>query len=107
MTAAIKASGVKYSDSLLASLIKAAAVNTAAAFSAVNGTTPELSLLAANATKQAYVRGFSLVYLIAIGFGGLAIIAALLTVSTDRSKKNNARAVIMSNEVEKLQAMKV
>jgi hypothetical protein len=42
-----------------------------------------------------------LVYLVAIAFGVLAAAASLCTVSTDRSKKNNARAVIMMNEAEK------
>ncbi|KAB5559616.1 fungal trichothecene efflux pump [Coniochaeta sp. 2T2.1] len=98
MTEAIQESNVPYSDTLLASLIKAAQTNTAAAYNAVVGTTPELARLSANAAKEAYVQGFSLVYLVAIGFGVAATVAAAFTVSTDRSKKNNSRAVIMKNE---------
>lgn len=101
MTAAISKSGVPYTEGLLKSLVAAAQVNTAAAYNAVSGITPSLSSLAMEATKQSYVKGFSLVYLVAIGFGAVATIAAACTVSTDRSKKNNDRAVIMKNEVAK------
>ncbi|CAK7198047.1 hypothetical protein SEUCBS139899_000705 [Sporothrix eucalyptigena] len=101
MTEAINASGVPYSDSLLAGLVKAATTNTLAAYEKVAGVTPQLAELAINATKQSYVKGFSMVYLVAIAFGVLATGASLCTVSTDRSKKNNDRAVIMMNEVEK------
>ena len=99
MTEAIKESNVPYSDTLLANLVKAGQANTAAAYNAVVGTTPELARLSAHAAKEAYVQGFSLVYLVAIGFGVLATVAAAFTVSTDRSKKNNSRAVVMKNEV--------
>ncbi len=98
---AIQESKVPYSDSLLSSLIKAAQTNTAAAYNAVAGTTPELAKLAAAAAKESYVQGFSLVYLVAIGFGVAATVAAAFTVSTDRSKKNNSRAIIMKNEVKR------
>ncbi|KXJ94799.1 fungal trichothecene efflux pump [Microdochium bolleyi] len=100
LTAAISASNVPYSDSLLSALVKAAATNTAAAYNAVQGMTPELAANAMNAVRQSYVQGFRLVYLIAIAFGALAVMAAACTVSTDRSKKNNDRAVVMKNEVE-------
>ncbi|ERS96211.1 hypothetical protein HMPREF1624_07120 [Sporothrix schenckii ATCC 58251] len=101
MTEAIQQSGVPFSDALLSSLVKAAATNTLAAYEKVAGVTPELAALAVNATKQSYVKGFSLVYLVAIAFGVLATGAALCTVSTDRAKKNNERAVVMMNEVDK------
>ncbi|KAI1321279.1 hypothetical protein F5Y16DRAFT_416957 [Xylariaceae sp. FL0255] len=68
------------------------AINTAAAYMAVNGTTPELVSLAEKATKMDYVKGFSLVYLISILFSVLAIIAYAYTVSVDMAKKNNSRA---------------
>ncbi|KAL1895420.1 hypothetical protein Sste5346_005226 [Sporothrix stenoceras] len=101
MTQAINESGVAYSDALLSGLVKAATTNTLAAYEKVAGVTPQLAALAVDATKQSYVKGFSLVYLVAIAFGVLAAGASLCTVSTDRSKKNNARAVIMMNEVDK------
>lgn len=104
MKSAIAASGVPYSDGLLKALVAAAQVNTAAAYNKVAGVTPQLVALATDAAKQSYVKGFSLVYLVAIAFGVVATVAAAFTVSTDRGKKNNARAVIMKNEVEKNEA---
>ncbi|OAA59713.1 Fungal trichothecene efflux pump [Niveomyces insectorum RCEF 264] len=102
MTEAIQESGVPYSDDLLRGLLKAAATNTVAAYERVAGATPALATRAVEANLQAYVKGFSLVYLVAIAFGGLATLAAACTVSTDRALKNNARAVVMKNEVSKL-----
>jgi hypothetical protein len=105
MTAAIEESGMDVSEGLLQELIAAAAQNTRAAYGAVTGATPELIERAVVAARDAYVQGFRLVYLVAIAFGVLATIAAACTVSTDRSKKNNDRAVIMKTEVEKRDAM--
>lgn len=105
MTAAIEESGMDVSEGLLQELIAAAATNTRAAYGAVAGATPELVERAVVAARDAYVQGFRLVYLVAIGFGVLATIAAACTVSTDRSKKNNDRAVILKTEVSKRDAM--
>ncbi|KAL2759931.1 hypothetical protein ACRALDRAFT_2050377 [Sodiomyces alcalophilus JCM 7366] len=101
LTAAIEASDVAYSESLLGELTAAAATNTRAAYEAVSGATPELVDLVIEAARAAYVQGFRLVYLVAIAFGVLATIAAACTVSTDRSKKNNQRAIVMKNETQK------
>ncbi|KAF9879319.1 hypothetical protein CkaCkLH20_02862 [Colletotrichum karsti] len=101
MRSAIRASGVDFSEGLLAGLVAAAQTNTAAAYASVAGVTPRLAGLAVEATKQSYVAGFRLVYLVAIGFGVAATVAAMCTVSTDRAKKNNERAIIMKNEVGK------
>ncbi|KAM5343822.1 hypothetical protein ACJ41O_012359 [Fusarium nematophilum] len=94
MTAAIEGSDVPFSESLLRDLIKAAATNNQAAYQAISGSTPDLVARAMDAAREAYVKGFSLVYLVAIAFGVLATIAAACTVSTDRSKKNNDRAIL-------------
>lgn len=101
MKSAIDASGVDFSESLLAGLVKAAGTNTAAAYGAVAGATPRLTTLAIEATKQSYVAGFRPVYLVAIGFGVAATVASMCTVSTDRAKKNNERAIVLKNEVGK------
>jgi hypothetical protein len=101
LTEAIVESHMPYSDKLLKNLIKAAQTNTAAAYNAVVGGSPELAKKAATAAKESYVQGFSMVYLVAIAFGVLATVAASFTVSTDRSKKNNSRAVVMKSEVRK------
>lgn len=104
MTSAIEKAGMEVSDGLLQGLITAATTNTRAAYEAVAGVTPELVDQAVHGARQAYVAGFKLVYLVAIAFGVLATIAAACTVSTDRSKKNNDRAIIMKTEVEKMNA---
>lgn len=93
-----------YSEGLLDELVGAAAVNTRAAYEAVAGATPDLVDRVIEAAREAYVQGFSLVYLVAIAFGVLATIAAACTVSTDMSKKNNQRAIVMKNEVQKQEA---
>lgn len=105
MTSAIEASGMDVTDSLLQQLIAAAVQNTRAAYGAVAGATPELVDNAVEAARDAYVQGFRLVYLVAVAFGVLATIAAACTVSTDKSKKNNQRAVVTKDEVRRRDAM--
>ena len=101
MKTAIEGSDVTFSDSMLQNLVAAAATNTQAAFEAVRGVTPELVDSGLLATKLAYVEAFRLVYLVAIGFGGLATVCAFFTVSTDKSKKNSDRAIVLKNELKK------
>jgi hypothetical protein len=48
--------------------------------------------------NQAYVQAFRVTYLAAIGFGGVAIVAAFFTLSIDRGMKNGSRAVRLENE---------
>ncbi|ETS79622.1 hypothetical protein PFICI_09475 [Pestalotiopsis fici W106-1] len=98
MIDAISDSGATYSDSLLQALVKAASTNTAAAYKAVQGSTPALQAAAALATKLAYVDAFSLVYLIAIAFGAVATAATFLTVNTDMKLKTMQRAVYLRGE---------
>ncbi|KAG7143054.1 Trichothecene efflux pump TRI12 like protein [Verticillium longisporum] len=105
LTAAIQASDVEFSEGLLQSMIKAATLNTRTAYEAVSGATPDLVDRVIEGARESYVQGFSLVYLVAIAFGVCATIAAACTVSTDRSKKNNDRAVVMKDEVLKRDAM--
>lgn len=105
MTAAIEASDVEFSETILQQLVKAATVNRRATYEAVSGVTPDLVDRAIEAARESYVKGFSLVYLVAIAFGVMATIAAACTVSTDRSKKNNDRAVVMKDELKRNDAM--
>ncbi|KAH8652088.1 fungal trichothecene efflux pump [Xylariales sp. PMI_506] len=98
MEDAIAQAGAAYSDGLLAALVKAASTNTAAAYGAVQGATPALVAAAEMATKLAYVDAFSVVYLSAIAFGAVAIVAAFFTVSTDRKLKNMQQAVYLRGE---------
>lgn len=102
MTEALQRSNVDFSETTLGELIVAAATNTRVAYEAVSGATPDLVERAIDAARSSYVEGFRLVYLVAIAFGILAIAAAACTVSTDRRKKNNDRAVVMKTESKKL-----
>lgn len=88
------------SDIDSAELLAAAKVNTAAAYAGVPGITDEVKAAAALAVKLSYVSAFKLVYLVAIAFGGLSIIAAFCTVSTDKALKNDSRAVHLKNEAD-------
>lgn len=82
----------------LAALMKATATNTAAAYKKVPGINQAVMQAAGVAYKLAYVQAFRLVYLVAIGFGAAAIVAAFFTKSTPVSVKNNNRAVRLQNE---------
>ncbi|KAF2634970.1 MFS general substrate transporter, partial [Massarina eburnea CBS 473.64] len=82
----------------MAALLKAAATNTATAYKNVPGITNEVIAATQMAVKQAYVQAYRTTYLSALGFGGLAIVAALLTKSTDVGMKNNKRVVRLENE---------
>ena len=83
----------------LPALLKATATNTAAAYKKVPGITQAVISAAGLAYKLAYVQAFRLVFLIAIGFGGAAIVAAFCTKTTPVSLKNNNRAVRLKNEL--------
>lgn len=107
MTEALRDSDVSFSEGTLAELIAAGTTNTRAAYEAVSGATPDLVERAIDAARSSYVAGFKLVYLVAIGFGVAATIAAACTVSTDRSKKNNDRAIVMKTEVKKMEGQRL
>lgn len=95
VSAAAAASGFTGS---LSALLKASAVNTAAAYNAVPGINAKVIAACQSAVKFAYVDAFSLVYQVAIAFGALGIMAALCTRSVDAKKKSNDRAVVLENE---------
>lgn len=50
------------------------------------------------AVKEAYVQAYEVTYLSALGFGALAIGAAIMTKSTDKHMRNNKRIVRLENE---------
>ena len=79
-------------------LLEAAALNTADAYEEVKGVTPHILGETELAVKQAYVQAFKLVYLVAIAFGVLAIIAATFTKTIPRERKTQERAVRLENE---------
>lgn len=80
-------------------LIAAAALNTPDAYAEVPGGVSDSVIAAAGmAVKYAYVDAFRLVYLVALAFGGLAIIAASFTKTIPKESKTNQRAIHMENE---------
>jgi hypothetical protein len=60
----------------ITALIAAAAKNTAKAYAAVPGISPATTAATQAAVKDTHVKAYSLIYLIAIAFGCIAIIAA-------------------------------
>lgn len=70
----------------LKALAAAAKLNTAAAFKAVPGITPQIQAAAAHGNKEAYLDGAHLSYQVALAFGLLGCIAALFIPSIDSRK---------------------
>ena len=86
-------------SSLVPDLLKAAALNTAESYEALpKAITPKILAATQMAVKYAYVDGFKLVYLVAIAFGVLAIIAASFTRTIPKERKTRVRAIRMENE---------
>lgn len=86
----------------LSLLIAAAKLNTAAAYAKVPGITTAVVAAANTAVQDAYIDAFKLVYLVAIAFGSVAILIALITKPIDPAKKTNERAIRLENEVTKV-----
>lgn len=84
--------------SVATELIQAAALNTPDAYAEIPNITPRIIAAAGMAVKYAYVDAFKLVWLSALSFGGLAIIAASCTRSIPKEQKTMQRAVHMENE---------
>ena len=82
-------------------LLTASRANTAVAYNAVAGMSPQVLIAARTAVKTAYIHAFRLVFLVAIAFGAVAIASALLTRSVPMERKTSHRAVVMENEREK------
>jgi hypothetical protein len=88
-----------FAQSNEAALLAATRLNTPASYARVPGMNTAVRAAAEMACKLAYVDAFKLVFLVAIGFGVAATVAAFFTVSTDVAMKNNKRAVVLRNEV--------
>lgn len=90
--AAVKAGLAKSS---ITYLLEAVADGTTTALQAVPGMTDSILAAVGNAEKTAYSQSFRTVFLVSIGFGGLAIIAAVISVPID-DKLNNVVAAKLS-----------
>jgi hypothetical protein len=95
-----QASKAGYSGSFEA-LLAASKANTAKAYNAVVGMTPQVLVASQLAVKEAYIQAFKLVFLVAIAFGAVAIASALMTRTVPMENKHSKRAVIMENEHDK------
>ena len=90
--AALKAGLPKSS---LVELLKAITAGAPAAMKAVPGINAQIIAAATEASKTAYSQAFSTVFLASIAFGGLAIIASLVSVPID-GEFNNVVAAKLS-----------
>lgn len=91
-------SGLNFPTANLSALVKAAKLNTAAAFKAVPGITPAVQTAAVHAKKLAYLKGSKLVFFIAVGFGCVACVAAAFTISIDKRKYTSHTVAVLENE---------
>lgn len=90
--------GTNFDQKNLSILIKAASLNTAAAYAKVPGITKQIAVASQYAVKLAYTQAFKVVYYTALGFAVLAIISALSIANTDPAKKTLEKAVYLENE---------
>jgi hypothetical protein len=81
-----------------ASLLKAATANTAAAYKAVPGISNQTIAATQLAVKEAHIKAYSLIYLVAIAFGGIAIMSALSVKSIDESQRSKDVAAHLEND---------
>ena len=75
-----------YPAASLAKLIGAAKLNTAAAYKAVPGITPQIQAASVHANREAYLTGAHLSYEVALAFGLCGCIAAFFITSIDGRK---------------------
>jgi len=91
-----------YPATNMTKLATAARAGTAAAYQAVPGLTPVIRVAAVRANKLAYLNGARLVFYVAVGFGIVACIAAVFTVSIDRRKYTKNTMAVLENENRKI-----
>jgi Fungal trichothecene efflux pump (TRI12) len=82
-------------------LLIASGTNTPATYIEVPGMNPQVMAAAMLAVRNSYIDAFRLVFLVAIGFGCIAIIAALCTRTVAATQKSGERAVVLENEHKK------
>ncbi|OBU00189.1 hypothetical protein VE01_01764 [Pseudogymnoascus verrucosus] len=90
--------GITPASSTWPAFLKAAELNTAAAYKNIPGITQSIIDASGLAVKQAYVSAFSTTYLVAIAFGVMAIIASACTSSIDLKAKHSGKAVQLEND---------
>lgn len=96
-----------FSSADVARLVGAARLNTAAAYAAIDGVTPEVRAAATLANKEAYLDGAHLSYLVALAFGCIAVIAALFIPSIDERKWTKKTVAVQESDRKRMQEKKV
>jgi hypothetical protein len=86
----------------LPQLAAAARLNTAAAYKAVQGATPEVIAAATYANKEAYLEGAKMAYQVALAFGLLGCIAAWFIPSIDQRKLNTRTVAVQQKDQQHL-----
>ncbi|PSN64768.1 MFS general substrate transporter [Corynespora cassiicola Philippines] len=99
-------SGFSLPQSMLTQLIAAARLNTAAAYNAISGVTPEIRAAATLGNKQAYLEGAHLSYQVALAFGLCGVIAALFIPSVDERKYTRKTVAIQQQDRRALEEKK-
>lgn len=88
-------------------ILKAAEVNSAAAYAAVPNITTETIRVTELAVKQAHVKAYALIYLVAIAFGCVAIISATSIKGIDESQRTSEVAAHLENDNNRILAKDV
>ena len=95
--------GTSFEAKNIPALIKAAASGSAKDYKAVPGITPAILAKSTTAVKLSYAYGYKIVYLVAVGFGAVAITCSLFTRSIDVATKTSDAAVQLENAKEKVE----
>lgn len=100
------AASTGFPDAHIPDLVAATTAGTDSALRKVPGITTDMMDAVKLANKQSNVQAFKLVYLVAIAFGGAAIICSVFTKSISKEAKTSQRAVYLETEGsnEKIQA---
>jgi hypothetical protein len=91
----------------ISKLIAAAKLNTAAAYKAVPGTTPQIIAAATLGNKEAYLSGAHLSYQVALAFGLCGCIAALFIPSIDQRKYTKKTVALQEADRKALEDQKL
>lgn len=101
-TVANSVEGLGFPAERLPQLAAAARLNTAAAYRAVQGATPEVVAAATYANKEAYLNGAKMAYQVASAFGLLGCIAAWFIPSIDQRKLNTRTVAVQQKDQQHL-----
>lgn len=99
--------GLNVPAASIAKLTAAARLNTAAAFKAVPGITPQMQAAAVLGNKEAYLEGAHLAFQVALAFGLVATICAIFIPDIDERKYTDKTVAVQDADFKALQAKKL